>query len=117
GLARAGARWIEDALRRAPRLGEDLLGKQEAALRDLLRRFREGKVDEALRRALPMGGPGSSRGATAARDDALPVHDLRWSLGQVLGQGKGPASVWLGGEDVQRELVVEYRKAAEQALR
>src|SRR5206468_3671294 len=37
GIARAGARLIQSAMSLAPRLSESVLGKQEAALRELLR--------------------------------------------------------------------------------
>jgi hypothetical protein len=116
GLARAGAERMDKALDAAPGLGAGVLGSQEAALRDLLREFREGDLDAALRRALPMGEPGSGRGATAAGDARLPRHDLSYSLGNVLGKS-APASVWFGGGDVQRALAEEYRKAALEAVK
>ncbi len=116
GLAGLGAKWINSALEWAPRLSESVLGRQEAALRELLRQFRAGDLEKALRRALPLGEAGD-RGSVAARDAQLPVHNLRYSLGNILGGGSGPASIWTGGADVQRELAREYRKAAEQAIR
>jgi tetratricopeptide (TPR) repeat protein len=115
GLARAGARWIENAVEHVPRLSERVLGRQEAALRDLLRLFRDGKLEQALRRALPIGGPGG-RGSSAAQNALLPFHSLFYTLGSILG-GRGPASIWFGGYDVQRELENEYRRAAERAHR
>jgi tetratricopeptide (TPR) repeat protein len=114
GLARAGANLIQNALSVAPRLSEGLLGKQEAALRELLRQFRTGDIDKALRRALPLPEPGG-RGGTVARDASLPFHNLLYSLSNLLGGGHGPASVWTGGYDVQQELAREYRQAAERA--
>ena len=63
GLSGLGVGWIGKALALAPRLSEDLLGRQAAALRDLLREFREGDLERALRRALPLGEPGGTRGA------------------------------------------------------
>jgi hypothetical protein len=114
GLAKLGAGLIGHALALAPRLSESLLGRQEAALRELLRHFREGKLEQALRRALPMGSePG--RGSTIAGNANLPFHNLRYSLGSLL--GKQAASIWFGGGDVQMELAREYRRAAEQATR
>jgi tetratricopeptide (TPR) repeat protein len=114
GLASLGASLIGGALALAPRLSESLLGRQEAALRELLRHFRDGRLEQALRRALPIGGePG--RGSTAAGNANLPFHNLRYSLGSLL--GSGPAGLWFGGGDVQLELAREYRKAAEQATR
>jgi hypothetical protein len=114
-LAELGAGLIGGALSQVPRLSESLLGRQEAALRDLLREFREGNLERALRRALPLGGE-ADRGGVASRGDRLPVHGARYSLSDLLGSGGGPASVWFGGYDVQQELAKEYRKAAEQAL-
>jgi hypothetical protein len=114
GLAGLGAKWVQRALVAAPRLSESLLGRQEAALRELLREFREGSLEKALRRALPLGDP-AERGGVAARDARLPQHNLIYSLGNILGNRGGPASIWIGGYDVQAELAREYRKAAEQA--
>src|SRR5947209_1453811 len=117
GLARAGAGMVRDALGRVPRLSEGLLGRQEAALRELLRQFREGNLEEALRRALPLGG-GPGRGkSTPYRDARLPAHNLAYRLADLLGLGRGPASIWYGGGDVQAELANEYRRAAEEATR
>jgi tetratricopeptide (TPR) repeat protein len=104
---------IERAVRSVPRLTESILGQQEAALRELLRKFREGKTDEALERALPLGEPGG-RGGGPAGDANLPTHRLSYDLRDLLGGG-GQTSVWLGGQNVQDELAAEYRKAAEAA--
>jgi hypothetical protein len=103
------------ALRLVPRLGETVLGKQEAMLRELLRLFREGHVEQALRRALPMGKD-ASRGATAAEDSNLPHHDTRYSLRNLL-TGSRPARIWYGGAaDTYRQLEAEYRKQAAEAV-
>ncbi|HEX8204396.1 MAG TPA: tetratricopeptide repeat protein, partial [Isosphaeraceae bacterium] len=51
-LADLGAQWVEGAMGIAPRLSEAVLGRQAAALRDLLREFRQGDVERALRHAL-----------------------------------------------------------------
>jgi tetratricopeptide (TPR) repeat protein len=114
-LAELGAKWMNRALSMAPRLSEAVLGRQEAALRELLRQFREGDLESALRRALPLGAS-EDRGGVADTGANLPVHNLLYSLGNILGGRTGPASVWLGGYDVQRELRAEYHKAAEQAI-
>jgi hypothetical protein len=115
-LADLGAGLVGGAVARVPRLSESVLGRQEAALRALLREFREGNLERALRRALPLGGAGD-RGGAPAQGARLPVHGARYSLADLLSSGGGPAAVWLGGYDVQQELAREYRKAAEQALR
>ena len=115
-LAEWGAGLVGSAVAGVPRLSESVLGRQEAALRALLREFREGNLERALRRALPLGGAGD-RGGAPARGARLPVHGTRYSLADLLGAGGGPAGVWLGGYDGQQELAKEYRKAAEAALR
>lgn len=112
-LARLGANMIAGAIAAVPRLSESLLGKQEAALRELLRRFREGRIDDALKNALPMGG--QNREGNLHTTDELPTHNIRWSLSSLTGSN-GPASFWVGGEEVQRDLMNEYRKAAQAAL-
>ncbi len=116
GLSGLGVGWIGKALALAPRLSEDLLGRQAAALRDLLREFREGDLERALRRALPLGEPGGTRGAGAFAGDRLPPRDLSYALNDFLGRHQ-PGGIWLGGQDVMAELTREYRKAAEQAVR
>jgi tetratricopeptide (TPR) repeat protein len=114
GLAKAGAQWMEKAASWAPRLSESVLGKQEAALRDLLRRFREGKLEDALRHALPIGAEGG-RGGFASSGSWLPTHRWRYSLASLLGGNPGRVALWFGGQNVQVELAREYRKAAEEA--
>ncbi|MBO0697493.1 MAG: hypothetical protein J2P46_03800, partial [Zavarzinella sp.] len=99
----------------APRVSESLLGKQEAALQHLLRKFREGKTDEALRRSVPIGSePG--RGSQIHNSAQLPTHSLLWSLAGLFGGGGRAASIWVGGNpDTWRDLIAEYRRAAQQA--
>ncbi len=116
GLSTLGASWIRSAMSLTPKLSEALLMKQETALRNLLREFKEGNVDRALKQALPLSG-GSERGAQAHTAAELPLSDLRYSLKDLLGAGGGEARYWVGGFDVQRELAKEYRKAAEEATR
>jgi tetratricopeptide (TPR) repeat protein len=113
-LADYGANLIKKSLAMAPRVSEAVFGRQEAALRALLREFREGSLERALRRALPMGGV-RDRGSVPSGGFRLPFHNLIYSLRNILGSSSGPAQVWLGGRDVQAELVAEYRKAAERA--
>jgi tetratricopeptide (TPR) repeat protein len=115
-LADLGARWINEAVGRVPRLTEAMLGRQEGALRELLRQFREGDVDRALRHALPLGGHGG-RGGTPSTEGKLPTVDPTYSLQSLLGSNRGPTGIWFGGFDVQAELAREYRKAADEAER
>jgi hypothetical protein len=112
-LARLGASWMRKAVELAPRMSEAILGRREAALRALLRDFRLGNLERALRRALPLSEPGR-RGGRDLGDTELPVHELKYSLGNVVG---GPFSIWFGRFDVMTELQKEYRKAAEEAVR
>ena len=115
-LADLGADWISRAAGGLPRLTEAMLGKQEGALRELLRQFREGDVEQALRRALPLGGTGE-RGGMPSADGKLPNVDPTYSLQSILGSGRGPTGLWFGGNDLAVELAKEYRKAAEEAER
>lgn len=98
----------------APRINEDLLGRQEAALQHLLKKFRQGKTDDALRHAVPIGNePG--RGSRAYGSAQLPTHGLFWSLASLFGGG-GRASIWAGGNpETWRDLIAEYHKAAREA--
>jgi tetratricopeptide (TPR) repeat protein len=113
-LARLGAWLIRRGIRRSPRLSENVLGRQEAALRELLRQFREGRLEDALRHALPLNAP-AGRGAQLAGDARLPVHNTRYNLRDLLFSGSGRSALWMGGGEVQAELAREYRKAAEEA--
>ena len=115
-LADLGADWIDRALGKVPQLTEAMLGKQEGALRELLRQFREGDVERALRHALPLGGDGE-RGGTPSVDGKLPDVDPTYSLQSILGSNRGPTGLWFGGTDLQAELAREYRKAAEESER
>jgi tetratricopeptide (TPR) repeat protein len=114
GAAAAGARLVQSAMSMAPRLSENLLGRQEAALRALLRDFREGRLERALKRALPLGEEGS-RGGVPTSNPRLPINDVTYSLNNLLGTISGAVAWWIGGFDVRAELINEYRKAAEQA--
>jgi len=113
-LADLGAGWAHRAASRIPRLTEAILGKQEGALRELLRQFREGDVDRALRHALPLSGQGD-RGGMPSSEGGLPDVDPTYSLGALLESGNGPTGFWIGNQEIQVELAREYRKAAEEA--
>ncbi len=114
GLENAGGKLIGKGLNHSPKLTQGLLGKQEAALRDLLRRFREGRTDEALRRALPLSGE-TGRGSQPAGNANLPFNNIAYSLGNVLAGSGSAAANWFTERDVYAALVDEYRKAAESA--
>jgi tetratricopeptide (TPR) repeat protein len=114
GMQEAGGGLMGKGIEKDPKRLEGLVGKQEAALRDLLRRFREGKIDDALRRAMPLSGE-KGRGAQASMSANLPFQNILYSLGNLLGGRAGAASVWYTEADVYTALVSEYRKAAEQS--
>jgi hypothetical protein len=113
-ISRLGANWMGKALTMAPRLSEKLLGAQEAALRALLREFREGNSERALRRALPLTGH-EGRGGVQAGNAWLPFRNLRYSLQKILGASSEPLAHWFGGMNVWHELDREYRRQAELA--
>jgi hypothetical protein len=113
-LSRLGAGGIHKALALAPRLTESLLGKQEAALRALLRDFRDGNIERALRRALPLTTD-IGRGATPAASAHLPERGFLYSLAAILGSGRGGTYYWLTPFDIRAQLEREYRAQAEKA--
>src|SRR5262245_31192986 len=111
-LARLGGKLTGMAAALAPRITEELLGRQEAALQQLLKRFREGRTDDALRHAVPIGEPG--RGSRIYDSARLPTNSLFWSLSSLFG-GSG-SSIWAGGNpETWRDLIAEYRRPAEGA--
>lgn len=117
GLTRKGADMIGKGLNSAPRLAEKFFGSQEAALRDLLRKFQNGQIDDALRRAIPFNQQGS-RGGVNTDSGNLPFNNIFYSLGNILGgSDRGPAGVWFAQEDVTAALMKEYRKAASEAAK
>ncbi len=119
GLAGLGARLIQGGMVLAPQLSEGILGEQEAALRELLKQFREGHTDEALRRALPMGDTvGPDRGAKVGAGRRLPSNDFRYRLSSLLGgdSNRGSVDVWMGDAEVLAALRREYQLAAERAI-
>ena len=85
-LAGLGAKLLGGAMSMMPALSEKLMGKQEAMLRELLRQFREGNIDKALRHALPLGAD-PSRGMAPASNAQLPTHNLFYLLVNLLGSG------------------------------
>jgi tetratricopeptide (TPR) repeat protein len=114
-LASLGASLVGGAFSFAPGLSEQLLGKHEAMLRRLLRLFEDGNIEEALKHALPLGDDGS-RGAVPAANPALPLHDVRYSLGNLLsGRGRAGGHLWFGSGNAVHDLEREYRKQADLA--
>jgi tetratricopeptide (TPR) repeat protein len=116
GMAERGAGMVAAAMRLAPRLSEAILGRQEAALRALLRDFVEGRLERALRRALPLNNDPLRDGAPS-RSTQLPFQDPRYSLAKLLGGLRGPVGWWGGNINVIVELERQYRKYAEEAAR
>jgi tetratricopeptide (TPR) repeat protein len=115
-LAGAGAKMLQQALQLAPQLSERLMSAQESALRQLLQDFKDGKIDEALKRALPLTNDATGK-ESFARNANLPRHDLFFSVKNLLGSVGGAASAWFAPGDVFHSLEVEYRKQAEEAMR
>jgi tetratricopeptide (TPR) repeat protein len=113
GLASTGANWIQKAVEEAPHLVQRLLGDREASLRALLRMFREGRLEQALRRAVNFAEPGERAPTTPY--GRLPFNWLGYSLENIL--GKPAVGSWLAPYDVVHELQREYHKAAQVALR
>jgi len=115
GLEKLGGKLMNKGLNDSPDQLQGLLGRQEAALRELLRKFREGNIEEALKRALPVSDqPG--RGSREAGTANLPIHNLQYSLGNILGGAAGGAASWYTEPDIYAALIAEYRKASELAI-
>jgi tetratricopeptide (TPR) repeat protein len=113
GLARLGGNLARKAVEQVPRLGEGLFGKQEAALREVLRQLMEGDVEKALRRAPPaVADP--DRPARIGTTADLGTRDTRYDLRSLIGGG-GAGVAWLGGGDVWDRLAGEYRRLAREA--
>jgi len=88
-----------------------------ALVRKLVREFREGDPARALRRAIPLARPDEPTIPTRAF--WLPWSRAIYNLMELLRRpGRGEASLVLPAQDgVLRELVAEYRKAAERAVK
>jgi hypothetical protein len=114
-LDRLGTRLAAAGMALAPRITEEILGKQEAALRYLLDLFHAGKIEEALRRALVLDREWE-RGDQWSTQAALPTNDLNYSLRDVLAKQR-PGGAWVPREEITRQLRQEYRKQAEEAAR
>ena len=118
GLSQVGARWVASVLNRVPRLGASLLGRQEAALRALLREFHEGNLERALRRAVPLGDENQRIKNRPLASGSLPNQAPHYSLADLLqGRRTGSGPLWLSSADVFAELQEAYRRAAAEATR
>lgn len=115
GLAGLGARLAGKAVEMVPRLSESLLGRQEAAMRELLRLLRSGNIERALRHALPLDD--SARGPSLAGNANLPDRDPRYRLLDLLANRSGPGGVWITPAQMYQELWRQYVRLAEEALR
>ena len=79
-IARLGAEMVGSAVEQAPRLSEAVLGRQEAALRALLREFREGDLERALRRACRWASRAAGAGSRLATPSSLSTSScIRWA--------------------------------------
>jgi tetratricopeptide (TPR) repeat protein len=115
-LAGLGAKLLGGAMSLMPSLSEKLMGAQEAMLRELLKQFRAGNIEDALKRALPLGAD-PARGSGFAQNANLPTHNLFYSLINLLaGSGGGPGALWQTRDQTYYELLNEYRKQAELAV-
>lgn len=118
-LANMGGRMVDRGLSKSPQIAEQILGKQQAALRELMRNFREGNVDDALRRAMPIGDDEGGGRREQNFGTRLPFQNLRYSLGALLGRG-GRDDARAGGswhveETMLDQIRREYRRVAKQA--
>ncbi|MFG6457330.1 bpX6 domain-containing protein [Roseateles sp. BYS96W] len=101
-------RWRQWAARLSLTTGlARLLGAQHAAyMRRMLAMFDEGRLDDALRHAVPLGGNGQSLGQSFGR--LGPRSDLQ------LGDGVGARASVDFGPELERHLRTLYRRAAQQ---
>ncbi len=88
-----------------------------ALIKKLVREFREGDPAKALRRAVPIARPGEL--TVPVRANWLPFGRAMYNLAELLRRpGRGEAvPVRIARDDVIRELMIEYRKAAEAAVK
>jgi tetratricopeptide (TPR) repeat protein len=88
-------------------------------VKKLVREFREGDKALALQRAIPIMRPGDGHAAwIPVRANWLPWTRAVYNLAELLRRpGRGNAiAVRMARDDAVRELMVEYRKAAEEAV-
>lgn len=115
-LSRLGAKMMAAGMSLAPRVSEELFGQMEAGLRDLLREFREGNIERALRRAVPLDREGKNQGGVAG-NPKLPFHNLLYSLANILPSSGRAGGGWFAAGDTFFALEQEYRKQAQLAAK
>ncbi len=115
-VAGIGAKLLGAAMSMAPGLAEKLFGAQDAMLKRLVQMFQDGKIEEALRHAMPIGDQ-PIRGESLAQHAQLPTNDLLYSLRSLLGPNiGGGASVFMSSDDTFNRLRREYQKQADLAV-
>jgi hypothetical protein len=119
-LFEAAQQFLTRAGRTLVRLSEKIRPEpadHSALISKLVREFREGDPQKALRRAIPIHNPADR--AVPRRDYRLPWSDAIYRLADLLRRpGRGEAwGVRYAQPRVIRELADEYRKAAEHAVR
>ncbi|MCB9538494.1 MAG: hypothetical protein H6704_19765 [Myxococcales bacterium] len=101
--------WLTERLA-ANQLG-GVLGRRHARhLRDMMARFEDGDLDEALRHAIPLGGEGGGGPLVGLRLPA-PRGDL------AIGAGGGAPSVFPIADGLRARIEAVYRRAADQLVR
>lgn len=114
GLSRAAANLAKRAVEAVPRLSEQMIGKQEAALRELLRQLQSGDAEQALKRApIAVGDP--NQPSKTATDASLAERSTSYSFSELF-RSTGITSAWVGGGDVWLHLQTEYRRLANEAV-
>ena len=116
GIAALGSMLAKSAFEAVPRLTETILGKQEGALREILRQLERGNIEEALRRAPPAYADPDALKGKIDGGSSLSLRNFSYSLSSLLG-GDAAGVGWLGGGDVWGQLATHYRKLAEDAVR
>jgi tetratricopeptide (TPR) repeat protein len=117
GLRNRGTQMMGDAISRMPvELSQKMIERQRQLLLQLLKKFRSGKSEEALKRGLDFGNTGEATGPTGAATD-LPVHNsLLFSLMNLFPNRGGGTAIWGGNDDLFNELMREYHRLAQEAL-
>lgn len=111
GRAASGAKSIGEKLRWGTL-------DHSALVQKLLREFRQGDTNQALRHAFSMI-PADPRGRSVRWGNRLPFNRAMYNLIDLLGRPSrgGAVGIWQARSDLMDELRREYRKAAEKAIR